>query len=67
MLEFHRVFTHWEDDLWVGVNWAARYVKLTSQHQYVTLNVAQQRDVCLTMPDGRTLCDYGPEHDHDRP
>jgi hypothetical protein len=65
--EFHRVFTHWTDDLWVGVNWAVRHAKLTNENRYVTLTVREQSDVCLKLPDGRTLCDYGPEHDHDGP
>ena len=67
MYEFHRVFTQWDETLWVGVSWFGKRHKLTTSLPYTTLTVAQQGEVCLTMPNGVTLCDYGPEHDHDRP
>jgi hypothetical protein len=63
--EFHRVFTHWTDDLWVGVNWAVRHAKLTPANKYVTVSVAAQKDICLVLPDGRIVCDYGPDHLHE--
>lgn len=65
MLEFHRVFAHFGGNLWVGVSWLAQRRELTGRDEYVTLPVARQADVCLTLPDGRILCDYGPEHLHD--
>jgi hypothetical protein len=64
MLEFHRVFAHYDDELWVGVAWLAKRASLKPDMKYVTLPVAQQKDVCLALPDGRVLCDYGPGHVH---
>lgn len=61
---YHRVYARFDDSLWVGVNWLARRRPLTSEDEYVVLPMAQRHDVCLTLPDGRTLCDYGPEHEH---
>ena len=67
MMEFHRVFTRWDDSVWVGVSWYAQQGELTNELEYTVLPVARQGDVCMTLPDERILCDYGPEHDHDRP
>lgn len=61
----HRVYAQYDDDLWVGVSWLAERTTLTTRMQYVTLTVVDSEPVCLTLPDGRTLCDFGPEHDHD--
>ena len=65
MQEFHRVFTRYDENLWVGASWFARYAPLTNDLEYTVLPVTSQREVCMTLPDGRVLCDYGPEHRHD--
>jgi hypothetical protein len=46
------------------VRWFAQRTALTTDLEYCVLPVTAHRDVCLTLPDGRTLCDYGPRHDH---
>lgn len=63
---FHRVFTRWDESLWVGVRWAAEHgIELTRELTYQTLEVANPGEVCVTLPDGVILCDYGVEHVHD--
>lgn len=64
-MEYHRVFAHYKDELWVGAAWLAERGPLTSDYEYTVLPVARQGAVCITLPDGRVLCDYGPKHDHD--
>lgn len=64
MLPFNRVFAHVEDRLWVGVPWLAERIDLEPEFEYVVLPVAQPGAVCLTLPDKRILCDFGPDHDH---
>lgn len=65
MMEYHRVFAHYEGCLWVGVAWLERHRGVKRDEEFTVLPVARQGLVCLTLPDERILCDYGPEHDHD--
>jgi hypothetical protein len=60
----HRVYARYDETLWIGVRWFAQRTALTTDLEYCVLPVTAHRDVCLTLPDGRTLCDYGPRHDH---
>lgn len=64
-LPFHRVFVHHRDLLWVGVAWKERHGGVRPGQEFTVLPVARQGLVCLTLPDGRILCDHGAEHDHD--
>ena len=61
----HRVYAHYDGPLWVGVAWLGKQAELTRDMEYVTLQVVSGGEACLTLPDGRILCDFGPEHDHD--
>jgi hypothetical protein len=65
-MEFHRVYARWDEGLWLGAAEYAKHRELTPELEYVTLEVARPGNVCLIMSD-KVLCDYGPEHDHDRP
>lgn len=62
---FHRVYVQWDGPLWIGAAEYARRRPLTAALPQVTLPQEQRMPVCLTLPDGRILCDYGPEHEHD--
>lgn len=62
---YHRVFAHYHGPLWVGVAWLERHGGVTRDNEFTVLPVARQGFVCLTLDDGRVLCDYGPEHVHD--
>lgn len=64
MMEFHRVYAQWDEHLWLGVSEYAKRRELTRDVSYVTLPVGSNAETCLTLPDGRVLCDYGPEHEH---
>lgn len=60
------VFTRWKGDLWVGVRAAhERLGELSRDREYTVLPCASMAPVCVTLDDGRVLCDFGPEHDHD--
>jgi hypothetical protein len=59
-----RVYVRLDDTLWVGVKWLGQQRPLTNEDQYVTLEVHSDGEACLTLPDGRVLCDYGAEHEH---
>lgn len=63
--DFHLVFAQWSEGLWIGVAEYARRRPLTRDLDYVVLPSTSRSEVCLTLPDGRILCDYGPEHEHD--
>jgi hypothetical protein len=61
----HRVFVHLEGQLWVGVEWLSERGPLTRDMEYVTLPMERLNfEVCITLPDGRILCDFGPDHAH---
>lgn len=62
---YHRVFARLDDELWVGVAWLERNGGVTRHQEFTVLPVARQGEVCLTLPDRRILCDFGPEHEHD--
>jgi len=62
---FHRVFAHLQGPLWMGVEWMAERQPITSELEYVTLPMVNpSHEVCITLPDGRILCDFGPDHVH---
>lgn len=64
MEEHHRVYARFDETLWVGVRWLAQRQELRPEDEYATLSVSTNRELCLTLPDGRTLCDFGPSHEH---
>ena len=60
-----RVYAHLTDSLWVGVAWLAQRTRLTREMEYVTFQPDVTGPVCVTLEDGRILCDFGPDHEHD--
>lgn len=62
---FHRVFAHLQGDIWMGVEWMAERQPITPELDYVTLALVNpSHQVCITLPDGKVLCDFSPDHDH---
>ena len=64
-MDFHRVYARWDESLWLGISEYLKRRELTSDTTYATLPLNRPGGVCLRLPDGVRLCDFGPEHDHD--